>query len=698
MKSVRLVDEAPFMRIAIPFAIGIAAQEVLPHILLLPALVIGAFFLLFHFYTLRRIELRFRYRNLFACAIAFLLFACGGLSLYIEERNAPTPELFHHTIRAIARIDATTSSTEKSSGYQATLLHLVGEDKSRKDMAVPLLLRIENDTAHTALQRGDLIAFRPHIVPIANRRNPEAFDYAALMRHKGFIYTQYIPVGEWKSVGHSTPGSFMVKALNLRDTLIRLIATGDFSAETTAILNALLVGYADELTPEQRASFSTAGLSHVLAVSGLHTGIVWLILSALLAPLLWWHKRRVHALCILVALWAYAFITGLSPSVIRACVMASVVLVGIVIGRKSRPINGLFVAVTGMLLYNPHYLFQVGFQLSVLSVFAILYLYPPLYSAWSPRSRVVDKLWSCMAVSLTAQLGTLPLVIYYFHELPLLGLLTNLIVVPLLPVLLTAGFIWVGLAACGIDIPLFTSGIECMTYGLNELTRLVSTLDFASIRNIYIEPHNVLLWFIIIFGMAEYLLSRRTGILIGVMVCTLIFLLSDTIVAHRPIRNQWVVYQESNTATLNFIDNGCNMLLPLDTVAERKTEREAAGWWLKNGIDNVSYVGDATTRGNLRIRLPYIQFQGDRIIVLDRDYRRATATPERMSIDYAIVCPGFKGKIDVVRQIFDIRQVILTHNLPYFQQKAIVEECARLRIDCHRISRDGAWVRVSEIE
>ena len=134
------------------------------------------------------------------------------------------------------------------------------------------------------------------------------------------------------------------------------------------------------------------------------------------------------------------------------------------------------------------------------------------------------------------------------------------------------------------------------------------------------------------------------------------------------------------------------VLLPLDTLPTRTIEKEAGRFWIKNGVGEYTFVADSTTCGHLAIALPYMVFGDSRFLVLGDDRWKGTTSPRRMSIDYAIVVPGFRGKIDPVRQIFDIRQVILAHNLPYFQRKSLEEECRRLRIACHSIHSDGAFV------
>ncbi len=698
MKNVQLLEEAPFSRIAIPLAIGIAAQEAFPNIFIIPAYIIGLFFLGFHIYTLSRIELRFRYKHLFAYATVILLFALGCTGMLLTEHNSMDNTLLKDNKYALAHIDGKISSSKNSIGAEATLTNLFNRDNKPTTVNEPIILRLEKDSAACSLQQGDIVLFTQHIAPIANKANPEAFDYASLMRHKGYIYTQYLPAGQWKIAGKKQQNSFKGKAERQRDKYLAYIDQGGFTPESIGLLKALLLGYTEEVSDAQRATFSTAGLSHILAVSGLHTGIIWVVLSALFAPLLWFRQKRLHALAILVCIWIYAFITGLSPSVIRACVMVTIVLIGTIITRKPRPLNSLFVAATIMLLYNPHYLFQVGFQLSFLSVLAILYLYTPLYHTWNPYNKILRKMWSLLCVSIVAQIGTLPLVIYYFHEFPLLGLLTNIIVVPLLPILLFCGFLWLILASCGIQIELLREVLNYSTYGLNEFTDIISSFKYASIRDIWFEPHILILWCGVIIGGITWLLSRQTKVLISTLFFALGLLIFDIVAGHRPIHNGWVVYQESRSTTLNFIDNGNNLLLPLDTISQRTIEHESERFRLRNNLENVAYITDNATHDHLRIRLPYITFFNERIIILDDDRWINTNSHTRMSIDYGIICPGFKGKIDNVRQVLDIRQIILSYNLPYFQQKHLEEECERLRIPCHRIRTDGAWVKELKIE
>lgn len=689
----QLLDEAPFARLTVPFAAGIALQEFLPAMFIGVPLVIGLFFAIRHIGSLHRIDTRFRDRSYFAIACYALFLTAGAWTWQVSNRQE-TPDIsLNNCPYAVARIDETDPDSGRSISCRSTIIARVETDRQLTAADIAVLLRIERDSLDGHPQAGDLLLFRPRIAPIANKQNPEAFDYASLMRHRGYLYTQYLAEGGWRRIARDESPTLSQRAMQLRDDALARIDSGGFSPAARSILKALLLGYTGEIDEEQREAFSVAGLSHVLAVSGLHLGIVWALAAALLAPLSWLHLRRLRAVVIMALLWAYALLTGLSPSVVRACVMASVVLAGIIVGRKARPMNSLFVAAFLMLLHDPHTLFQVGFQLSFLSVFSILLFYRPLFE-WLPHTgRLSRRIASLLAVSAAAQVGTLPLVIYYFHLLPLTGLLTNLIVVPLLPILLGSGFLWLLLATTGVQSGFLAGCVNRMAEGLDALSRLVDGYAWSSIQGIWIEPAELVLCFILIFGGGAVLLSRQARGVVVLLGTALIFLLADTWGGPAPLRNLWAIYQESGgTTTLNFIDNGRNMLLPLDTLPTRTIEKEAGRFWIKNGVGEYTFVADSTTCGHLAIALPYMVFGDSRFLVLGDDRWKGTTSPRRMSIDYAIVVPGFRGKIDPVRQIFDIRQVILAHNLPYFQRKSLEEECRRLRIACHSIRSDGAFV------
>lgn len=229
---------------------------------------------------------------------------------------------------------------------------------------------------------------------------------------------------------HNTPTALEAKALEVRESLINIYREHT-SSDNVGIISAITLGKKDGLDRDTKKQFSMSGGSHVLAVSGLHVGIIYMIMLWLTSLL---PRRRTinilsHIITIL-CLWAYAFICGLPASVVRSALMFSLISVAVIIERRNVSLNAVFTSAFIMLMYKPLYLFDVGFQLSYAAVISILLFYPKIYSLLTLKSRLLNIAWSMICVSAAAQIGTLPLTVYYFHQIPTYSLLTNFLVVP----------------------------------------------------------------------------------------------------------------------------------------------------------------------------------------------------------------------------------------------------------------------------
>ena len=284
------------------------------------------------------------------------------------------------------------------------------------------------------------------------------------MRH-GISGTGYVVSGKWalgssSSFAHSAASSdpssqtspfaasrssdslhsIRYTAMFYREKVMNLYRKLGFEGDELAVLSALTVGEKTDLSDSIRESYSVSGASHVLALSGLHIGLLYALLFLLLKPLTrkWQAGRYFRSVLLLVLLWSFAFFTGLSPSVVRSVSMFSVLAIAELFGRQSLTLNTLAATAWVMLLVNPAWLFDVGFQLSFLAVFSILIIQKPVYRLLPVKNRIGKYVWGLMSVSIAAQIGTAPLVMLYFSRFSTHFLLTNLVVIPLVTVTLYA--------------------------------------------------------------------------------------------------------------------------------------------------------------------------------------------------------------------------------------------------------------------
>lgn len=262
-------------------------------------------------------------------------------------------------------------------------------------------------------------------------KNPSEFNYRDFLRRKGIYFSQFLG-GEAKVLSSDQQVDFSAILPHVRYHIAEMLRSRIPDEDSQQIALALLLGQKQTLDPDLREAYVQSGVMHILAVSGLHVGIVYALLLFLIKPLGFTKKNsRLFLSGIMAVIWLYAFLTGLSPSVVRATTMFSLLILGQMRDRKPSIFNVLAFSAMLMIVFNPDVLGEVGFQLSYLAVFGIVLLYPLILSWWTPSNRIMEYFWQLTAVSLAAQLATFPLSVYYFHVFPSYFLLSNLLIVPL---------------------------------------------------------------------------------------------------------------------------------------------------------------------------------------------------------------------------------------------------------------------------
>ncbi|MEB2774404.1 ComEC/Rec2 family competence protein [Algoriphagus sp. D3-2-R+10] len=289
------------------------------------------------------------------------------------------------------------------------------------------------------LEPGQIILVRKKPEEIASPLNPYEFDYRLYLSRQGINYRQFL--GKDFHIVDSTAGSgFDYFLVNLRHKIGEMMKAKIPDENSSQIALALLLGQKKELDPTIREAYTQAGVMHILAVSGLHVGIIYALFILMLKPLkLKIEKARIYLLCVILVIWLYAFLTGLSPSVVRASTMFSLLTLGQMRERRPSIYNILAFSAILMITINPDVIYEVGFQLSYLAVLGIVMIQPLILNLWLPRYKALEYIWQLTSVSLAAQLVTFPLSLYYFHVFPTYFLLGNLLILPLAFLIMQVG-------------------------------------------------------------------------------------------------------------------------------------------------------------------------------------------------------------------------------------------------------------------
>ncbi|MCW4468706.1 ComEC family competence protein [Flavobacterium sp. MFBS3-15] len=368
---------------------------------------------------------------------------------------------------------------EFSEKYYFEMLAADGKPASGK-----LLVTVPRDSLHKLLTPGDAYYIAGGLKPIQGALNPYQFDYSGYMEKQG-VFHQVRLKDNFAKAGHIN--TFDSYVGSLREKLIRSFDIHDFDAKTRNVINALLLGQRQDMDKETTESYANAGVLHILAISGLHFSMLFYILTLLLRPLNRFRRRGelLQLFLILALLWGFAFITGLSASVVRSVVMFSIILIGQYANRTTNIYNSLALSMLVLLLARPMFLFDVGFQLSYIAVFSIVWLQPLYKKARVSKYAAVNYAIDTVLISLAAQIGVLPLSLYYFNQFPLLFMAANLVVIPLSNVILVLGLIVLLLNFIAPPVAIFLGhALEWLIMGMNAFIARVASFDKLVLKDI----------------------------------------------------------------------------------------------------------------------------------------------------------------------------------------------------------------------
>lgn len=400
--------------------------------------------------------------------------------------------------------------------FEAEVIQLNSTKTSGK-----ILVNIKKDSINKTLGLDDILLVKVKFQAIEKPKNPYAFNYKKYLENKQIFFQLTFSKEQYKILPKQRI-TLKGIAFFVRKKINKSLQKNGFKNEVLAVINALLLGQRNFVSSDLLKSYAGAGAIHILAVSGLHIGILLWLLTWLFKPLHYLKKGKTIALIfVVILLWIYAVIAGLSASVVRAVTMFTAIAISINVNRLSNIYNALVISMFFLLLFHPFYLFDVGFQLSYLAVFSIVWLQPKLFNLIKPPYWILNKLWQLFTVSIAAQIGILPLSIYYFHQFPGLFFVANLIIIPFLGIILILGVVVILLSAFNI-LPNFVTDIYKFVINfMNEIVTFIANQHQFLIQNISITFWMMIAVYISIlsfFKFFEKLNFKRAVLVLGSIV------------------------------------------------------------------------------------------------------------------------------------------------------------------------------------
>ena len=431
-------------------------------------------------------------KTLFFVFITWITFFLTGMILVYENDATNHTNYFEkhlkNTSKVILAIDKVLKPGNYHHKYVADVVQVDGKKTTGN-----VLLNIEKDSTSLLFNTGDFVFFKNKFQDIKSSLNPHQFNYKHYLKKQGINQQVYITHQQILLLDENK-----VSLLRFIDTfrikIQKSLRRYHFTDDELAVMNALLLGQRQEISKQLSDNYSKAGAIHILAVSGLHVGVILLILSFILKPLERVNNGKlIKLVLVILSLWFFAILAGLSASVIRAVTMFSAIALGQFFNKRNAVEHSLIFSMFIILLWKPLFLFDVGFQLSYTAVFGIIWVQPVLYQLWKPTFFIVDKGWQLISVSVAAQLGVLPISLFYFHQFPGLFFISNLIIIPFLGVILGLGLVVLVLSYESI-LPVFLEGFygnvisilnKVVAFVARQESFLFSEISFSALKMIF---------------------------------------------------------------------------------------------------------------------------------------------------------------------------------------------------------------------
>jgi competence protein ComEC len=563
-----------------------------------------------------------------------------------------------------------------------------------------ILVYFKDDSLLTPLSYGDLIVVSTVLQTVPNPANPDMFNYRKYLFNRHIYYQGFLESGHWQRIGVAIHNPVKAWAEACRGKFLDVFRKYKVGGQDFALVAALVLGSRDFLDRDIQREFSHAGAIHVLSVSGLHVGIMYLVAQKILFFLNGGRRsRKVQQVMIIGFIWAYAFITGLPSSVIRAALMFSLIAAAKMLKRSSDNYNILAVAAFVQLWIDPYEITQIGFQLSYLAVLGIFAFYSPLNELIKPINRVIAWTWSLLAVSLAAQLTTFPLSSLYFNMFPVYFLLTNLIVVPLAAVITYFAVFLLTSGAVGIFFEWMAYPLIWNLHLLSGSVKIIQSWPGAVIESVVFTHAQVILIYIAIFAIFAYgVLAYRKWALV-LLGSLLLFSLSCSKARYDKLKHKEIIlYHIPGHSAIDFINDQHAFFLCDSALANdlKKLEFNIKPHRVNIGIRkvtpiNVDSYADLSYPGFYQL-YPFIFFEGMRILVIDQQWH--DVKPDKcMELDLVIIRGTPRIKPEELTGQFYIRQVVIDSSVPFYIAEKLLLDFKKAFIPCHSVKHDSAFIK-----
>ena len=543
----------------------------------------------------------------FGIATCVVLFLSGIFTQTIHNDLYQKYHYFHQIDAQNKKHILEVSITEKLK-FSAFNNRFVANVKSldNKKSSGKIILNIRKDSSYNSLLKiGNILKINANVYKNKAPKNPNQFDYGKYLENQNIFAQIYCQPNEIEISSNSEKSIWYYTEI-FRDKIIKNLEKNGFAKKELAVVVALILGQQQDISPDILQDYQFAGAIHVLSVSGLHVGFILLFVSFLLKPFPNTKKWKTNKLLIIIAsLWLFGFVAGLAPSVLRSVVMFSFVAIGRHLGRGVNVYNTILVSALLILMFKPSFLFDVGFQLSYISLFFIVWLQPMLSELLVPKNKIIGFFWDIFTVSVAAQVGAMGLSIYYFNQFPGLFFITNLVILPAMGIVLAFGVIVMILAFFDCAPYFLTHLLQQIISFLNLIISKIASLEQFVLQNIFMNKTMVLFLYLMIFAIVIYFKKPKFNRLIWALSTVILFQITiiGSKVYHQK-QNELVVFNEKKNTIIAERFGQKTIIFTSKNITKNKTIKQYI-------LGNYSTISSQKKLPNLMF------FKNQKILILD---------------------------------------------------------------------------------
>lgn len=566
----------------------------------------------------------------------------------------------------------------KSNDYNDRYIGLINSIGS-KTFSGKIIVNIQRDSLQNPLIIGNIIRVKTVLQKTSSSKNPNQFDYAKYLADKQIYAQVYCKKSEIK-IHKTIKKDIWYYSGRLHSTILKNLEKANFSKDEMNVALALILGQQQEISADIIKDYQYSGATHVLSVSGLHVGFIMLFIMFILKPIPNTRKgSAIKLTSILISLAGFAVISGLSPSVLRSVVMFSFVAIANHLRRSGNIYHTLLVSILLILLFEPYFLFDVGFQLSYLALFFIVWLQPILKKIWSPKNKISLYIWDALTVSFAAQIGTLPLCLYYFHQFPGLFFVTNIIILPVLSFIMIAGIIVMIIAIFTSPPAILVYPFEKSIFILNKMIHYVASLESFVIQDISFNFYYLATLYLVIISAIIWLKKPSYNKLVMACISLILFQISLLYTKKETASQKELIVYNIKKNTLISKRNGRDItLFAHDIISDKSSKSNAFNSYL---VGNFAVLNYSQQIKNV------LFFNGEKISIID-----STGIYEN-KIQPDILILTQSPKINFERLLLELHPkiIIADGSNSYALQKIWKASCAQKKIPFHATAEKGFY-------